>query len=121
MWSIKYFLVTGLIVLHNVTWKPGDHNWFAKVMFLHLSVILLTGGGVSRSRPRGVYAQVGVCPGGCPGPGSAGVQTQTQGVCVSQHALRQTAPLAADGYSCGRYVSYWNAFFYLAIICVRTK
>ena len=41
---------------------------FAKVMFLHLSAILFTGG---------------VCPGGCPGPGPGG---------VSQHALRQTAP-----------------------------
>ena len=35
-------------------------------------------------------------------------------VCVSQHALRQTPPpLLADGYCCGRYASYWNAFLYL--------
>ena len=25
-----------------------------------------------------------------------------------QHALRQTPP--ADGYCCGQYASYWNAF-----------
>ena len=44
--------------------------------------------------------------GGCPGPGS--------GVCVSQYALRQTPPpLPADGYCCGRYASYWNAFLLL--------
>ena len=40
------------------------------------------------------------------GPG-LGVQAQGG---VSQHALRQTPP--ADGYCCGRYASYWNAFLF---------
>ena len=57
--------------------------------------------GVSRPRPRG---SLGGCPdphlGGCPGPGLG---------CVSQQTLRQTPP-SADGYCCGRYASYWNAF-----------
>ena len=54
--------------------------------------------------------EVGGLAGGCPGPGLGGVQAQAQGgspgpapgVCVSQHALRQTPPLhqtatAVDG------------------------
>ena len=40
------------------------------------------------------------------GSGLGGLQAHTQG--VSQHALRQTTP--ADGYCCGWYASYWNAF-----------
>ena len=51
-----------------------------------------------------------------------GLQAHTQGspgphpgvcVCVSQHALRQTTPLPADGYCCGQYASYWNAILLL--------
>ena len=115
-------------------------------MFLHVSVILSTGGvvsqhalQVSRPTPRGevegsgwgslqahTRGQIsGPTPGGSPGPqwgvslvhtrgglqahmGGA-LQAHTQGgVCISQHALRQTPP--ADGYCCGRYASYWNAF-----------
>ena len=40
--------------------------------------------------------------------GGRGVQAHTGGG-GSQHALRQTPP-PADGYCCGRYASYWNAF-----------
>ena len=31
---------------------------------------------------------------------------------VSEHALRQTPLPTADGYCCGRYASYWNAFLF---------
>ena len=48
--------------------------------------------GVSRPTPRGVSR---------PTPGG-----------VSQHAPRQT-PHPADGYCCGRYASYWNAFLFV--------
>ena len=54
-------------------------------------------------------------PGGCPGPG-LGVVVSTprpEGQGVFQHALRQTPPPPADGYCCGRYASYWNAFLLL--------
>ena len=49
---------------------------------------------------------------GSPGP-------HPGGVCVSQHALRQTPLPLAGGYCCEQYASYWNAFlfnvcFYLA-------
>ena len=61
-----------------------------------------------------------------PGPHLGGLQAHTQGSLqahtqgglqahtwgVSQHVLRQNPP--ADGYCCGWYASYWNAFlFYL--------
>ena len=36
-----------------------------------------------------------------------GLQTHTRGR-VHQHALMQTP--SADGYCCGQYASYWNAF-----------
>ena len=42
-----------------------------------------------------------------------GVQAQVQGG-LSQHALRQNPPPpSADGYCCGQYASYWNAFLLL--------
>ena len=110
-----------------VNYRPQTK--FAKVMFLHVSVILSTGvgspgpypgrrlgglaRGVSRPIPRGEVE----------GSGRGGLQAHTQGGgwgsgwrslgpggCVSQHALRQTLS-PADGYCCGRYASYWNAFF----------
>ena len=43
-----------------------------------------------------VHRGGGVCPGGC----------------VSQHALGQT-PSPLGGHCCGRYASYWNAFFFV--------
>ena len=65
-------------------------------------------GGVSRPRPKGRLGDLaggGVVsrprPGGSPGTGG-----------VSQHALRQKPP-PADGYCCGRYVSYSNAFLFV--------
>ena len=66
----------------------------------------LVPGGVC-SGGGGVCCWGGVCsrgavsaPGGC----------LLQG--VSHHALRQTPP-GRDGYSCGRYASYWNAFLFI--------
>ena len=94
--------------------------------YVFTPVILSTGGGgVSRPRPRGCLPR-GVSrprprkclPGGGvsrPRPGgfqAQGVSRPRPGGCVSQHALRQTPP-PADGYCCGRYASYWNAFLLL--------
>ena len=73
------------------------------------------------------YVFTGVClsTGGCLVPGGGvGIPACTeaeppppgrdrgawfQGGLVSQHAPRQTPP-GRDGYCCGRYASYWNAF-----------
>ena len=71
---------------------------FAKVMLLHLSVILFTGGGCLGPGPRG---RLEGCPGEFGGSAWAGVQAQARGG-VSQHALRQTPPnqqtaTASDG------------------------
>ena len=74
-------------------------------MFLHLSVCPQAGSrpmsrgcvsalGVSRSMPRGVSAQEGVCPWVCPGSGLRGVQAQARG-CIP--ACTEADP-PADGY-----------------------
>ena len=64
---------------------PAKEVW-GKVIFLHLFVILFTGG---------VHG-----PGGCLVPG----EVHGPGGC-----LVETPP---DGYCCGRYASYWNAFLF---------
>ena len=52
---------------------------------------------VSRPTPKGEVE----------GSGLGGLQAHTWGR-VYQHALMQTP--SADGYCCGQYASYWNAF-----------
>ena len=73
-----------------------------------------SGWGVSRLTPGGLQAHTwrspGPQPGGSPGPHPGG--------CI-QHVLGQT-PLA-DGYCCGWYASYWNAFLSLIIARFREK
>ena len=59
--------------------------------------------GVSRPTPRGVW----LTPRGEGAPGP-----HQEGVCVSQHALRQIPPHTADGYCCGWHASYWNVFLF---------
>ena len=80
----------------------------AKVMFLHVSIILSTGGS----------------PGPYPGGGwgvwtrSGGLQAHTQGRgwgsgWGSPACTEAEPPLPADGCCCcGHYASYWNAFLY---------
>ena len=81
--------------------------------------------GVSRPTPGGDVGGSGwgcVCPGLNPGEGvqahtcrGGGLSRPRPGVAVSQYALRQTPPTPADGYCCGRYASYWNAFLFSII------
>ena len=70
-------------------------NKFAKVMFLHVSVC-----------PRGGLPQcmLGYSPGSRP----PGADTPSE-----QAPPREQAPShRGDGYCCGRYASYWNAFLF---------
>ena len=71
------------------------------------------GGGVGGLKAHTQGVGWGVWPRGrgSPGPHPGGVSRPTLGGGVSQHALRQT-PQSADGYCCGRYASYWNAFLF---------
>ena len=100
----------------------------AKVMFLHMSVILFMGGGVvskhtlavasqhalqqvsrggvSRSTPRGelrglAWGVSSPTPGGVsrPTPWGRGIPACTEAE-------------TSHGYCCGRYASYWNAFLF---------
>ena len=79
-------------------------NEVAKVMFLHVSVILFMGVVVSQhalqvvsqhALKQGVPAPGGICSRGCLLPGGV-----------------ETPPPEAEGYCCGRYASYWNAFLF---------
>ena len=66
------------------------HIW-GKVIVSQASVILSTGGVPA---PRGVPG-----PGGVPAPG---------GGCLVE--------TSRDGYCCGRYASYWNAFLFVSMM-----
>ena len=105
----------------------------AKVMYLHLSVILFTWGGggitawlaglqartqegrlrglawgVSRPTPRGVSP--GPHPGGSPGPHSGGSPGPHPGGCIPACTEADTPLPPADRYCSGQYGSHWNAF-----------
>ena len=106
LWAVRILLECILVTIHKRS--------CGKVMFLQVSVILFTGVGVasqhalqvvsqhalqvSRPTPKGELEGLAR---GSPGPHLGD---------VSQHALMQT--LRADGYCCGRYASYWNAFLF---------
>ena len=88
-------------------WSRGVHetgggvcawSWRGAWCYRGRGVCLVLWGGAS--------SQGGMClvTGGCvPGPGEG---------LVSQHALRQPPLPGRDGYSCGRFASYWNAFLF---------
>ena len=70
---------------------------------------------------RGVCLVWGVCSqGGLLGGGCLLWEGSAPGRVVSQYALRQT-PHGRDGYCCGRYASYWNAFLFGCAICKFTR
>ena len=69
-------------------------------------------GGSPGAHPLG--GSPGPQPGGSPDPQPGGPPGPHPGECVSQHALRQTLP--ADGYCCGWYAFFWNAFLFVWII-----
>ena len=76
----------------------SQRSW-GKVMFLHVCVILFTGGCYPSMHCRWYPSMpCSRSPGGCMVPGGL---------------LRGSAwwrPPPQDGYCCGRYASYWNAF-----------
>ena len=116
--------------LFTLHYHPNDKNWSTTVQPWQPSFVTARkrslrrlyfytclsfcsqGRGVSRPRPR---ERLGVWLGGClgldPGWGSwqgVCVQVQAQsGVCIP--AWTEADP-PADGYCCGSYASYWNAF-----------
>ena len=87
------------------------------VIFLHLSVILSTGGVCvsQHALGRGVcvsqYAlgRVRVCIPACTG----GCIAACTGRGCLPHPLWADTPPSRDGHCSGRYASYWNAFFFL--------
>ena len=100
-----------------------SHAWISRV-FLHLSVILFTGGVLSQHALQVVsqHALQGVCSkGGClvPGRGAWSGESLLRGGLLPGGCLVWGVLLAGvpggdppDGYCCGRYASYWNAFLF---------
>ena len=89
--------------LHKLGFISVCDNSCGKVMFLHLSVILSTGGSAA------VHARIhppGQTP---PPPGQtpvhAGIHPPVGRHPSGRHPSR-------DGHCSGRYISYWNAFLY---------
>ena len=138
--TLDITIVTVLITVRNEV---------AKVMFLHLSVILFTEGGSTwagvawtRYTPPGRYPPDQVHPpgpgtpsqaGNPPGPGTppgrsipqdqvppwTGTPPRQVHPPGSRHTPGQVhppdqvhRPRSRDGYCCGRYASYWNAFLF---------
>ena len=89
---------------------------FAKVMFVHLSdIILFTGVGWYNSMHCRWYPSMP-----CSRGGVLSQHTLQQGGACSRGVCSQggsapggvKTPLKADDYCCGRYASYWNAFLF---------
>ena len=116
--------LTGIFVSFSLCFYYRPQTKFAKVMFLHLSVILFTGwgacmaGGVRGSpcvaRGRGCMHGRGACVAG--GACMAGVQgacvvggVHGRGACMGLHHMR------------GRYASYWNAFLFMCKFTFYTR
>ena len=128
--------MTTSIYCLTVYYRP-QRSW-AKVIFLHLSVILLTGGGTwSGTGVGGVPGQVpggvpGLVPGGCTWSGPRGVYLvwswggctwSGPGGCTWQ-TPSPPGPGTPPGTryppgirtTSGRYASYWNAFLFFNIL-----
>ena len=122
-WNAFLFYLTLMYDKFESLWLPNlitVCNEVAKVMFLHLSVILFTAGcypsmhcrwyhSIACSRyPGGGLLQRGAC--------SRGGACSWGGACSGGSVLGVPAPggmetpVQADGYCCGRYACYWNAF-----------
>ena len=80
-------------------------------------------GGSPGPHPGGVQVHTqGGSPGphlgGSPGPHPGGVSRPTPGGCIP--ACTEADPPPPDGYCCGRYASYWNAFLFQYFFSVAT-
>ena len=98
--------------------KSGAMSYCYRCVSVHRGGCLLQGGtGPGGPGPGGGAWSWGVCllPGRC--ACSWGVCLLLGGAC-SRGCLVETPP--PDGYCCGRYASYWNAFLFLIISLVVT-
>ena len=112
----KWWRFLALDLIQNVSSRKLTFSFFtirnklAKVMFLHLFV--------SHSVHRGVLPQCMMGYHTPLGPGTPKSRPPGPGTPMSPpeqtHPLGPGAP-RADGYCCGRYASYWNAFLFLNV------
>ena len=92
VWLLPVKLGTEKLIQNIPFYRP--QTWFAKVMFLHLSVNLST---------EGVFlpqCMLGYTPPGRHPPAQCMLGYTVPSACWDRH-----------GYCCGWYASYWNAFF----------
>ena len=102
-------------------------------MFLHLSVILSTWGGVCLSvcwdttplPPGSRYSPDQAYPHGNPPPSEQAPPSNRHPQEKAPPGTRYSPPGSRDGYCCGRYASYWNAFllkgyYYLHVPYIRS-
>ena len=94
-WKLTFFLFPNIF---NARKRSCD-----KVMFLHLSVILFTGGSAT-PHPLGTHPLWAHTPLGTP---PLGTHTPHP-LCIVHAGIRSTS---------GRYASYWNAFFLYMYLC----
>ena len=119
---------------------PDFHHWLqidiftarkrscGKVVFLQVSVILFTGGGVGipacLAGPQGVGIPACLAGNQAHTQGGAwevwrgGVSRPTPRGCIPA-CTEADPPPPADGYCCGRYASYWNAFLFKIAVTMQ--
>ena len=116
------FVITRLLLVFY--YRPQTK--FAKVMFLHLSVSHSVHG---EGPGRGGAWLGGSAPGGCLVQGVPGLGDAWSGGCLVSGGgvpgpggclVRGGVETPPDGYCCGRYASYWNAFFYISVYVLIT-
>ena len=75
-------------------------------------------GAVSRSTPRGVPRPTQGVSRPTPGGTCSRGRCLLQGVACSRgHLHRGGVEIPREGYCCGRYASYWNAFLFYRYLC----
>ena len=114
--STPYFSFQYQSYIFSMWLLPPANEVWGKVIFLHLCVILFTGGGGlppgGSLPPGGVCIQGGLHPGG----GSASGGSVCRGVCIWEESASRGGwadpPIGYCGIrsTSGRYASYWNAF-----------
>ena len=141
--SILYVPSIIMLIFPNHALLPPANEVWGKVIFLHLFVILFTGGwypsmhcrwypsmpcsrrcGIPACIAGGIPACIAVGIPACLAAGGAWSGGSALGGAWSEGGLLRGGGGSSpggdppDGYCCGRYASYWNALFFVPDIIV---
>ena len=118
-WSANSFIMVSMRIL-----LPSANEVWGKVICLHLFVIRSQGSAIPACLAAGGCLVGGSAPGGMPGLEGCLVRGDAwSGGVPGQGGLLWGGVPGGDppnGYCCGRYTSYWNAFLLLVQFCVRS-